>query len=33
LDEPLPLPQATATAIAMMAANTARDQRIDQFPL
>src|ERR1700730_15862906 len=33
LDEPLPLPQATATPIAATAANAARDQRIDQFPL
>src|ERR1700682_251741 len=29
LDEPLPLPQATATPIAATAANAARDQRID----
>src|ERR1700730_3465413 len=33
LDEPLPLPQATAAPIAATAANAARDQRIDQFPL
>src|SRR6267378_3277874 len=33
LDEPLPLPQATATPIATTVSNAARGQRIDQFPL